>query len=81
MLARDNDQNLSAQGSTAKRSAYICAWPARSNLALKIAVAYVLDGNDLRRLPLIERKRRRYQLIQKSGCERIIYAQHIEANS
>jgi bifunctional non-homologous end joining protein LigD len=37
-----------------------------------------LDGEDLRSLPLIERKQSLRQLIQKSGCERLIYAQHIE---
>jgi ATP-dependent DNA ligase len=37
-----------------------------------------LDDEDLRKLPLIERKQRLYDLIQKSSCGRIIYAQHIE---
>ena len=37
-----------------------------------------LDGADLRNLPLIERKSRLAALVQKSGCDRIIYAQHIE---
>ena len=37
-----------------------------------------LNGKDLRQLPLIERKKRLRQLIQKSDCERIIYTQHIE---
>ena len=37
-----------------------------------------LDGKDLRSLPLIERKHRLHELIQKSDCPRIIYAQHIE---
>ncbi len=38
-----------------------------------------LDGQDLRGLPLIERKKRLHELIiKRSGCERLIYAQHIE---
>jgi bifunctional non-homologous end joining protein LigD len=37
-----------------------------------------LNGKDLRRLPLIERKKRLHRLIGKSDCERIIYVQHIE---
>jgi len=37
-----------------------------------------LDGKDLRQLPLIERKKRLHQLIEKSDCERVIYTQHIE---
>jgi len=37
-----------------------------------------LDGQDLRSLPLIERKRRLHELIKKSRFEQIIYAQHIE---
>ena len=37
-----------------------------------------LDGHDLRNLPLIERKQRLHQLIEKSLFTRIIYAQHIE---
>ena len=37
-----------------------------------------LDGEDLRKLPLIERKQRRCNLVQRSKCERIIYAQHVE---
>jgi bifunctional non-homologous end joining protein LigD len=37
-----------------------------------------LKGRDLRQLPLIERKKRLRQLIAKSDCERVIYAQHIE---
>ncbi len=37
-----------------------------------------LDGEDLRKLPLIERKRRLLELIQHSECQQIIYAQHIE---
>jgi bifunctional non-homologous end joining protein LigD len=37
------------------------------------------DGEDLRSLPLIERKQRLlYELIQGSRCHEIIYAQHIE---
>jgi len=37
-----------------------------------------LDGEDLRKLPLIERKNRLARLVQSSRCDRIIYAQHIE---
>jgi bifunctional non-homologous end joining protein LigD len=37
-----------------------------------------LNGKDLRQLPLIERKIRLRQLIQKSNCWRIIYVPHIE---
>ena len=37
-----------------------------------------LDGENLRSLPLIDRKHGLHELIQKSDCPRIIYAQHIE---
>ena len=37
-----------------------------------------LDGEDLRGLPLIERKQRLRELVKRSGCERLVYAQHIE---
>ena len=37
-----------------------------------------LNGDDLRSLPLIERKRRLHELVQSSQCHAIIYAQHIE---
>ena len=37
-----------------------------------------LDDQDLRSLPLIERKQRLHELIKRSRFERIIYAQHIE---
>jgi bifunctional non-homologous end joining protein LigD len=37
-----------------------------------------LDGEDLRKLPLIERKERLKQLIQPGGIGRILYAQHVE---
>ena len=37
-----------------------------------------LNGEDLQRLPLIERKRRLAKLIQSATCKRILYAQHIE---
>jgi bifunctional non-homologous end joining protein LigD len=37
-----------------------------------------LDGEDLRNLPLIERKQRLCKLVQRSKCDRIIYAQHVE---
>ncbi len=37
-----------------------------------------IDGEDLRRLPLSERKQRLHGVIKKSRCELMIYAQHIE---
>jgi bifunctional non-homologous end joining protein LigD len=37
-----------------------------------------LDGGDLRTLPLINRKQRLRDLLQRSNCKEIIYAQHIE---
>jgi bifunctional non-homologous end joining protein LigD len=37
-----------------------------------------LNGDDLRSLPLIERKQRLYELVRVSRCHAIIYAQHIE---
>jgi bifunctional non-homologous end joining protein LigD len=37
-----------------------------------------LDGKDFRGLPFNERKQSLRELIKKSGCERLIYAQHIE---
>jgi bifunctional non-homologous end joining protein LigD len=37
-----------------------------------------LNGDDLRLLPLIERKRRLHELVQRGRCDAIIYAQHIE---
>jgi len=37
-----------------------------------------LDDEDLRRLPLVERKSRLSALVQASRCERILYAQHVE---
>jgi bifunctional non-homologous end joining protein LigD len=37
-----------------------------------------LDGPDLQRLTLIERKNRFHKLIQSGACGRILYAQHIE---
>jgi bifunctional non-homologous end joining protein LigD len=36
-----------------------------------------LNGQDLRQLPLIERKKQLHKLVAKSRCERVIYAQHI----
>jgi bifunctional non-homologous end joining protein LigD len=36
-----------------------------------------LNGQDLRQLPLIERKKRLHKLIAKSRCERVIFAPHI----
>jgi bifunctional non-homologous end joining protein LigD len=38
-----------------------------------------LDGKDFRLLPLIERKQSLRELIKKSSCDRLIYAQHIES--
>jgi bifunctional non-homologous end joining protein LigD len=37
-----------------------------------------LDGGDLKDMPLIERKNRLSELVQSSGCNRLLYAQHIE---
>jgi bifunctional non-homologous end joining protein LigD len=37
-----------------------------------------LDGEDLRKLPLIVRKRRLQRLIESSGIRRILYAQHVD---
>jgi len=37
-----------------------------------------LDGEDLRKLPLIVRKGRLQRLIESSGIRRILYAQHVE---
>jgi bifunctional non-homologous end joining protein LigD len=37
-----------------------------------------LNSDDLRSLPLIERKRRLHELVWGSRCHAIIYAQHIE---
>jgi bifunctional non-homologous end joining protein LigD len=37
-----------------------------------------LNGDDLRSLPLIERKRRLHELVRGSRCQAIIYAEHIE---
>jgi bifunctional non-homologous end joining protein LigD len=37
-----------------------------------------LNDEDIRKLPLIERKQRLYELIQRSQCHAIIYAQHLE---
>ncbi len=37
-----------------------------------------LDGHDLRQTVLLERKGRLAKLIKSAGCERILYAQHIE---
>ncbi len=38
----------------------------------------LLNGEDLRRLPLIERKKQLEKLVKKSRCQKILYAQHIE---
>ena len=37
-----------------------------------------LNGQDLRQLPLIERKSRLRQLVRKSRCPRLIFAQHVQ---
>jgi bifunctional non-homologous end joining protein LigD len=37
-----------------------------------------LDGEDLRRTPLIERKKRLARLVRVAKCPRLLYAQHIE---
>jgi bifunctional non-homologous end joining protein LigD len=39
-----------------------------------------LDGKDLRKRPLTERKERLEKLIKKSKCKEILYAHHILAN-
>ena len=38
-----------------------------------------LNGGDLRRKPLMERKARLCKLIRKSRCPRLLYAQHVES--
>jgi len=47
------------------------------------AVLYVFDllwinGVDLRRTPLIKRKARLCELVRRSACPRLLYAQHVE---
>ena len=37
-----------------------------------------LDGEDLRQMPLIERKKRLARLVRAAKCSRLLYAQHIE---
>ncbi len=37
-----------------------------------------LNGEDLRRLPLIERKERLEKLVKKSRCTELLFAQHID---
>ena len=37
-----------------------------------------LDGEDLRRMSLIERKKRLARLVRAAKCSRLLYAQHIE---
>jgi ATP-dependent DNA ligase len=37
-----------------------------------------LGGNDLRQLPLVERKKKPLKLIERSECSELLYAQHIE---
>jgi bifunctional non-homologous end joining protein LigD len=39
-----------------------------------------LDHEDLRSMPLIERKEKLKMLIDRSDCSEILYAQHIEEN-
>src|SRR5262252_1433387 len=36
------------------------------------------DGVDLQSAPLIERKHWLFQLVEQGGCDRLLYAQHIE---
>ena len=36
-----------------------------------------VDGEDLRQMPLIERKKRLTQLVEAARCPRLLYAQHI----
>jgi ATP-dependent DNA ligase len=50
------------------------------NIPVKNAIldGEVLNGDDLRSLPLIERKRRLHELVQRSRCHAIVYAQRIE---
>jgi bifunctional non-homologous end joining protein LigD len=37
-----------------------------------------LDGEDLRQMPLVERKKRLARLVRATKCPRLLYAQHIE---
>jgi bifunctional non-homologous end joining protein LigD len=37
-----------------------------------------LNGTDLRERPLVERKEQLHELVRKTRCERLLYAQHIE---
>jgi bifunctional non-homologous end joining protein LigD len=37
-----------------------------------------LNNEDLRRLPLVERKRRLEKLVNKSSCRELLYAHHVE---
>jgi bifunctional non-homologous end joining protein LigD len=39
-----------------------------------------LDGKDLRKLPLTDRKERLEKLLKKAKCQEILYAHHILAN-
>jgi bifunctional non-homologous end joining protein LigD len=39
-----------------------------------------LNGRDLRKLPLVERKKRLEQLVKRSRCDELMYALHIEAD-
>jgi ATP-dependent DNA ligase len=39
-----------------------------------------LNDQDLRRLPLLDRKRKLEQLIKKAECREILYAHHIVGN-
>jgi len=36
-----------------------------------------LNGSDLRGLPLVERKQQLRALVIRSGCQRLLYAQHV----
>jgi bifunctional non-homologous end joining protein LigD len=49
----------------------------------EVAVFYAFDliwmnSTDLRGLPLVERKERLCELVRRSQCQRLLYAQHIE---
>ena len=47
------------------------------------AILYVFDllwinGVDLRRMPFVKRKARLRELVRRSACPRLLYAQHVE---
>jgi len=52
----------------------------RSNQAILYAFDLIwLNGADLRRKPLVERKARLCELVRRSRCPRLLYAQHVDA--